>query len=180
VINDTEQHSISYALSGDQTVIVEYEPDEETDMFQVILALRKPHYAAFTEHCSKCILQSEVWKLNCSVVLNSSNSTLKCKYNSLHGVTHSKDHCKYNSCTALLVFTSCCLVAASNSRCSPSSGFLYCQWPDGSRLVFLVTTPRCSLADGCQRFKRTYQLNHVGGGSVFVQNFGATLQHGTT
>jgi pellino protein len=34
VILDTEQHTISYTISGDQTVIVEYTPDEETDMFQ--------------------------------------------------------------------------------------------------------------------------------------------------
>ncbi|PNF28501.1 Protein pellino, partial [Cryptotermes secundus] len=34
-IHDTGQHSISYTLSGDQTVIVEYAPDEETDMFQI-------------------------------------------------------------------------------------------------------------------------------------------------
>jgi hypothetical protein len=32
---DSEQHSISYAVSGSQTVIVEYMPDEDTDMFQV-------------------------------------------------------------------------------------------------------------------------------------------------
>jgi hypothetical protein len=34
-ILDSEQHSISYTLSGTETVIVEYVPDEETDMFQV-------------------------------------------------------------------------------------------------------------------------------------------------
>jgi hypothetical protein len=34
-ILDTEQHSISYTLSRTQAVIVEYMPDEETDMFQV-------------------------------------------------------------------------------------------------------------------------------------------------
>jgi hypothetical protein len=34
-ILDTEQHSISYTLSRNQAVIVEYMPDDETDMFQV-------------------------------------------------------------------------------------------------------------------------------------------------
>jgi hypothetical protein len=34
-ILDTEQHSISYTLSRNQAVIVEYMPDEEKDMFQV-------------------------------------------------------------------------------------------------------------------------------------------------
>lgn len=34
-ILDTEQHSISYTLSRTQAVIVEYMPDEDTDMFQV-------------------------------------------------------------------------------------------------------------------------------------------------
>jgi len=36
-ILDTEQHSISYTLSRNQAVIVEYMPDEEKDMFQVRL-----------------------------------------------------------------------------------------------------------------------------------------------
>ena len=34
---DCEQHSVSYAVSGTQTAIVEYVPDEDTDMFQVRL-----------------------------------------------------------------------------------------------------------------------------------------------
>ncbi|XP_046997397.1 protein pellino isoform X1 [Schistocerca americana] len=34
-ILDTKQHSISYTLSRNQAVIVEYMPDEETDMFQI-------------------------------------------------------------------------------------------------------------------------------------------------
>jgi pellino protein len=38
-ILDTEQHSISYTLSRTQAVIVEYMPDEETDMFQVRVVL---------------------------------------------------------------------------------------------------------------------------------------------
>ncbi|XP_023222103.1 protein pellino-like isoform X2 [Centruroides sculpturatus] len=33
-ILDSKQHSISYTLSRNQAVIVEYMPDEETDMFQ--------------------------------------------------------------------------------------------------------------------------------------------------
>ena len=32
---NTQQHSISYTLSRNQAVIVEYKPDTETDMFQV-------------------------------------------------------------------------------------------------------------------------------------------------
>lgn len=35
-ILDTNQHSISYTLSRNQAVIVEYKEDSETDMFQVI------------------------------------------------------------------------------------------------------------------------------------------------
>ena len=38
-ILDTEQHSISYTLSRTQAVIVEYMPDEDTDMFQVRVVL---------------------------------------------------------------------------------------------------------------------------------------------
>lgn len=34
-ILDTTQHSISYTLSRNQAVIVEYKEDPETDMFQV-------------------------------------------------------------------------------------------------------------------------------------------------
>lgn len=34
-ILDTTQHSISYTLSRNQAVIVEYKEDENTDMFQV-------------------------------------------------------------------------------------------------------------------------------------------------
>jgi len=34
-ILDTKQHSISYTLSRNQAVIVEYQPDEKTDMFQI-------------------------------------------------------------------------------------------------------------------------------------------------
>lgn len=36
-ILDSQQHSISYTLSRNQAIIVEYMPDEETDMFQVCL-----------------------------------------------------------------------------------------------------------------------------------------------
>ena len=35
-VQDTRQHSISYSLSRNQAVIVEYKPDETTDLFQVI------------------------------------------------------------------------------------------------------------------------------------------------
>ena len=34
-ILDAQQHSISYTLSRTQAVIVEYQPDSETDMFQI-------------------------------------------------------------------------------------------------------------------------------------------------
>lgn len=34
-ILDAQQHSISYTLSRNQAVIVEYKEDAETDMFQV-------------------------------------------------------------------------------------------------------------------------------------------------
>jgi pellino protein len=34
-ILDANVHSISYTLSRNQAVIVEYDPDEDTDMFQV-------------------------------------------------------------------------------------------------------------------------------------------------
>ncbi|XP_034232036.1 protein pellino isoform X3 [Thrips palmi] len=34
-ILDSQQHSISYTLSRNQAIIVEYMPDEETDMFQI-------------------------------------------------------------------------------------------------------------------------------------------------
>lgn len=34
---DTTQHSISYTLSRNQAIIVEYMPDEDTDMFQVLI-----------------------------------------------------------------------------------------------------------------------------------------------
>ena len=34
-ILNTQQHSISYTLSRNQAVIVEYKPDTETDMFQI-------------------------------------------------------------------------------------------------------------------------------------------------
>ena len=34
-ILDTKQHSISYTLNRNQAVIVEYQSDETTDMFQV-------------------------------------------------------------------------------------------------------------------------------------------------
>lgn len=36
-ILDAQQHSISYTLSRNQAVIVEYKEDAETDMFQVSL-----------------------------------------------------------------------------------------------------------------------------------------------
>lgn len=36
-ILDTNQHSISYTLSRNQAVIVEYQEDENTDMFQVYM-----------------------------------------------------------------------------------------------------------------------------------------------
>ena len=34
-IQDKEQHSISFTLSRSQAIIVEYQHDDETDMFQV-------------------------------------------------------------------------------------------------------------------------------------------------
>lgn len=34
-ILNSQQHSISYTMSRNQAVIVEYKPDPETDMFQV-------------------------------------------------------------------------------------------------------------------------------------------------
>lgn len=40
-ILDSKQHSISYTLSRNQAVIVEYTHDDETDMFQVTLG---PHF----------------------------------------------------------------------------------------------------------------------------------------
>lgn len=38
-ILDTTQHSISYTLSRNQAVIVEYKEDSDTDMFQVCFSL---------------------------------------------------------------------------------------------------------------------------------------------
>ncbi|OTF71932.1 hypothetical protein BLA29_014021 [Euroglyphus maynei] len=35
-IQDKEQHSISFTLSRSQAIIVEYQHDDETDMFQVL------------------------------------------------------------------------------------------------------------------------------------------------
>ena len=35
LIQNTEQHSVSYTLSRTQAVIVQYDPDPDTDMFQV-------------------------------------------------------------------------------------------------------------------------------------------------
>lgn len=35
-IQDKEQHSISFTMSRSQAIIVEYQRDEETDMFQVL------------------------------------------------------------------------------------------------------------------------------------------------
>jgi hypothetical protein len=46
-------------------------------------------------------------------------------YNSF---THSQDHCNYSTHKVFSVFTNCCLVVASNSRCSPYSGFPNCPW----------------------------------------------------
>ncbi|GCC41560.1 hypothetical protein chiPu_0025943, partial [Chiloscyllium punctatum] len=34
-LSNMEQHSVSYTLSRSQSVIVEYSPDSNTDMFQV-------------------------------------------------------------------------------------------------------------------------------------------------
>lgn len=39
-ILDAKQHSISYTLSRNHAVIVEYTPDEETDMFQVCMNIK--------------------------------------------------------------------------------------------------------------------------------------------
>lgn len=36
-VQDADQHSVTYTLSRNQAVIVEYKHDEDTDMFQVIL-----------------------------------------------------------------------------------------------------------------------------------------------
>ncbi len=36
-IQDKAQHSISYTLSRSQAIIVEYQHDEDSDMFQVII-----------------------------------------------------------------------------------------------------------------------------------------------
>lgn len=35
LIQNTEQHSVSYTLSRTQAVIVQYDPDSDTDMFQI-------------------------------------------------------------------------------------------------------------------------------------------------
>jgi len=35
LIQNTEQHSVSYTLSRTQAVIVQYDPDQDTDMFQI-------------------------------------------------------------------------------------------------------------------------------------------------
>ena len=35
LIQNTEQHSVSYTLSRTQAVIVQYDPDPDTDMFQI-------------------------------------------------------------------------------------------------------------------------------------------------
>lgn len=40
-ILDANQHSISYTLSRNQAVIVEYKEDSDTDMFQVNIGTRK-------------------------------------------------------------------------------------------------------------------------------------------
>lgn len=46
-ILDAKQHSISYTLSRNHAVIVEYCPDEDTDMFQVNAAICMRYLADF-------------------------------------------------------------------------------------------------------------------------------------
>jgi hypothetical protein len=49
---------------------------------------------------------------------------------SSHCSTHFTNHTGHiKSSQSVTVFTSCCLVAASNGKCSPSSGFSNCPWP---------------------------------------------------
>jgi Pellino len=50
-ILDTNQHSISYTLSRNQAVIVEYQEDENTDMFQVNKRLENAEVKLFLNIC---------------------------------------------------------------------------------------------------------------------------------
>lgn len=43
-ILDVKQHSISYTLSRNHAVIVEYTPDEDMDMFQVCMHIKHTNY----------------------------------------------------------------------------------------------------------------------------------------
>jgi len=49
-VNCKGQHSISYTLSRNQTVVVEYSHDKDTDMFQVL----------FCKNTLKCLLHCSV------------------------------------------------------------------------------------------------------------------------
>lgn len=58
-ILDSRQHSISYTLSRNQAIIVEYMPDEETDMFQVTIGI---DYNLLFKSLICCLLKLQCYK----------------------------------------------------------------------------------------------------------------------
>ncbi|PNF25734.1 E3 ubiquitin-protein ligase pellino-like protein 1, partial [Cryptotermes secundus] len=78
-ILDTEQHSISYTLSRNQAVIVEYMPDEETDMFQIGRSSESPIDFVVMDTIpgdktgESKVLQSTISRFACRILCDRSN-----------------------------------------------------------------------------------------------------------
>lgn len=61
-VNCKGQHSISYTLSRNQTVVVEYSHDKDTDMFQVLFCKNKKHPEISPPLFSVCLLTGS-WQI---------------------------------------------------------------------------------------------------------------------
>ncbi|CAH1389074.1 unnamed protein product [Nezara viridula] len=79
-ILDTTQHSISYTLSRNQAIIVEYMPDEDTDMFQIGRSSEPPidfvvmDTVPGGEKCSEGrVLASTISRFACRILANRNN-----------------------------------------------------------------------------------------------------------
>lgn len=79
-ILDSKQHSISYTLSRNQAVIVEYMPDEETDMFQIGRSSESPidfvvmDTIAGDKIGERKVTQSTISRFSCRILIERNNS----------------------------------------------------------------------------------------------------------
>lgn len=62
-VNSKGQHSISYTLSRNHTVVVEYSHDDDTDMFQVgVIAPSPPPLGFESCHTFKTYISGTIWE----------------------------------------------------------------------------------------------------------------------